>query len=81
MPGISVYWIEVKGRLVETIFNASSPVAARVCQGTGASTALEIKTDQSGFIGFVKYLHAQGLIILFARREEEEETDENKNRS
>jgi hypothetical protein len=68
MQVLSVYKIEVKGRLEEGIVNAASPIQVVVEEISDSYTLFTILADQSGLVGMIRFLHRQGFIILSIKR-------------
>lgn len=69
MQEISNYRIEVKNKLDENAFNATSPLQVMVAQVDPSATAFTTSTDQAGLIGLIRHLHQQGFVILSLFRE------------
>ena len=69
MHDICTYQIEVRGRVDENAFNATSPLQMTVVRVDPAATLFTICTDQSGLIGLIRHLHRHGFVILSAYRE------------
>ncbi len=65
------YRIQVAGGVEEGILNASSPLELKVERIEDGSTWLSIDTDQSGFIGLLRYLHGLGFVFLSMDRSDE----------
>jgi hypothetical protein len=65
------YRIEVQGRANEDDLNAASPFQMTVVHADAKSTRLAIRTDQSGLIGLLRYLHGRGLMLLSVTCEQE----------
>ncbi len=69
MHDICTYHVEVRGQVDENAFNATSPLQMTVVRVDAATTLSTVRTDQSGLIGLIRYLHQQGLVLLSVRRE------------
>jgi hypothetical protein len=74
------YQIEVLGQVDAEDLNAMSPLqiqSVRVnARGQGNETTLfSVCSDQSGFIGLLRHLHARGLVLLCVQRLEGESND------
>ena len=63
------YHIEVQGQVDENAFNATSPLQVAVVRLDPATTLFAICADQSGLIGLMRHLHAQGFVLLSVNRE------------
>lgn len=68
-----LYQIEVHGQVAIEDLNAMSPLQIRLVQkaensDADRSTWLTVCTDQSGFIGLLRHLHARGLVLLSTQR-------------
>jgi hypothetical protein len=64
MEDTRTYRIEVRGRIDGGDLNAGSPLPLTVESITSDSTRLAVRTDQSGLIGLLRYLHARGIILV-----------------
>lgn len=69
MQNICVYRIDIQGQVTEMELNATSPLQIEFEQIDVDSTQLIVKTDQSGLIGLMRYLHGLGFIFLSLIRE------------
>ncbi len=63
------YRVALRGRVEEDEFNSLSPLRISLVRTDGNSTLLSVHTDQSGFVGLLRHLHASGFVILSAGRE------------
>ncbi len=73
MHGIfSAYQIEVWGVVHADTFNATSPLHVTVVQMDGETTRFAVRTDQSGVIGLLRYLHGQGFVLKSVSRKQGE---------
>ncbi len=69
MDDIATYQIELQGLLDEHDLNPASPQEMiLLCQSPGVSL-FAVRTDQSGLIGLLRYLHGRGLVLLSVRCE------------
>lgn len=57
------YQIELLGNFEYAELNASSPIEICMPNEGSTVTSLSIYTDQSGLIGFLRFIHARGLIL------------------
>jgi len=78
MQAVSIYIIEVKGQLEEKTINAASPIQLVVEKISVAGTKFTVRTDQSGLVGLIRFLHRQGFIILSLNREINDELPKEK---
>ncbi len=69
MDDIHAYHIQLQGQVSETDINARSPLHMVMERGGAAVTLFSIRTDQSGLIGLLRYLHALGFVVLSLTRE------------
>jgi hypothetical protein len=69
MEDFRTYHVEVHGHMNESSLILGSPLPVRVERLDCASTLLEVRTDQSGLIGVLRYLHARGVDLLAVRCE------------
>ena len=69
MHDLSEYQIKVKDHLEETSFNAISPIQITIEKVRGLETTLNIVSDQSGLVGFIRFLHRQGFLIISIYRQ------------
>ena len=58
------YQIEVQGRVDKVISDAEGPIHIAVARVGDESSSLHVRTDQSGLIGLLRYLHAKGFVLL-----------------
>jgi hypothetical protein len=64
MDDVRTYQIEIQGRVEAGELIAVGPLQlTRVC-GDSVRTQLAVRTDQSGLIGLLRYLHGRGEILL-----------------
>lgn len=61
---ICTYYIEIRGQVDEKDICASSPLKLVIERADENSTTLSACTDQSGFIGLIRYLHNMGFVLL-----------------
>ncbi|MDX1416221.1 MAG: hypothetical protein R3293_18635 [Candidatus Promineifilaceae bacterium] len=64
MQDICTYHVEVVGIVDEIVFNAVGPIMAQAERIDTVATRLTIKSDQSGLVGLVRYLHQQGFVLI-----------------
>ncbi len=64
------YRILIEGQVAQDEINAMSPLQMTLEQSDTAATLLSVRTDQSGLIGLLRYLHARGLALLAVQREQ-----------
>ena len=70
MKDMQTYIILLRGRIDPEELGETSPLRVKVeCLDT-QNTRLEVRTDQSGIIGLLRYLHGRGLVILSANRKQ-----------
>jgi hypothetical protein len=69
MDDICVYQIEIQGLTDENDLNAMSPLQITVVRADTVSMLFTVRTDQSGLIGLMRYLHGRGFILLSVNRE------------
>jgi hypothetical protein len=69
MDQVCSYTIEVQGCARVEDINAKSPLTIRLLRAEPSSTAITIVTDQSGFIGIIRHLHARGFVLLASKRQ------------
>ena len=68
MDNICTYHVKVKGEMEPADLSTSSPLKVAGVSVGSAATSFTIRTDQSGLIGMLRYLHGRGFILLsFAR--------------
>ena len=63
------YYIKVHDEVNEIAFHTKSPLQMTVIQASPDSTVFKICADQSGLIGMMRHLHAQGFVLLSVYRE------------
>jgi hypothetical protein len=68
MQDICTYRIEVRGQVDESNLNTMSPLEIKVEHVDLSATLFTVHTDQSGFIGLLRYLHQQGFVLLSVDR-------------
>jgi hypothetical protein len=73
MKDVQTYAILLRGRIDPGEIGAASPLRMKVECLEGQNTKFEIRTDQSGVIGLLRYLHGRGLVILSMKREHDKE--------
>ncbi len=64
------YHILIEGQVAQDEINAMGPLQMTLEQSDTAATLLSVRTDQSGLIGLLRYLHARGLALLTVQREQ-----------
>ncbi len=64
------YRILIEGQVAQDEINAMSPLQMTLEQSDTAATLLSVRTDQSGLIGLLRYLHARGLALFAVQREQ-----------
>lgn len=64
MDDMRSYQIQIYGRVEEEEINATSPLRLAVVRVEGDATLFTVRTDQSGLIGLVRYLHGLGFTLL-----------------
>lgn len=69
MHNICTYRIEVKAQIDAKALNALSPHQMTVLSTNRTATLFTICTDQSGLLGFIRHLHAQGVVLLSISRD------------
>ena len=62
------YQIDIRGQVAENEINTLSPVRLSVDQNFLGDTRLTLRTDQSGLLGLLRYLHGIGLVFLTVKR-------------
>lgn len=63
------YYIQVRGDIDESAFNIKSPLQFTMMPANPDFTLFKIYADQSGLIGMLRHLHAQGFVLLSMYRE------------
>lgn len=74
MNDLCIYQIVVRDPVSEADLNRLSPIQVVVAQVDSAATRLSVQTDQSGFMGLLRHLHALGFVILTMSRQETNDT-------
>lgn len=69
MQETCTYRIEVQGQVDENELNKMSPLQISVTRKDTTTTLFLTRTDQSGLIGLIRYLHGQGFLLLSITRE------------
>jgi hypothetical protein len=64
MDDVGTYQIEVQGPVDELDLTTMSPLLLSAVQAGPASMRFTVRTDQSGLVGLIRYLHGRGLIFL-----------------
>ena len=64
MKDMQTYFILLQGRIDPREIDVSSPLRMKIECLDMKNTMLEIRTDQSGIIGLLRYLHGRGMVIL-----------------
>ena len=64
MDELCTYQIELGGRLDENDLIQASPFQMTLLCQTEDATSFCVRTDQSGLIGLLRYLHGRGLTLL-----------------
>ncbi len=62
------YCVEVEGYADEAALNAAGPIGMKVEYADQSITRLSIRTDQSGAVGFIRYLHGRGFLLIAVNR-------------
>jgi hypothetical protein len=65
-----VYHIQLRGQIDEAEINAMSPLKLARKSGDTAVTQFSVRTDQSGLVGLIRYLHSLGFVFLSLIREQ-----------
>jgi hypothetical protein len=58
------YQLEVRGHMDEQDLKATSPVQMTAVRVDAVSMRFTVRTDQSGILGLIRYLHGRGLALL-----------------
>lgn len=69
MDQVCSYTIEVQGCVRVEAINLKSPLTIRLLRAEPYSTIFTIVTDQSGFIGILRHLHARGFVLIASKRQ------------
>ncbi|MBN1666278.1 MAG: hypothetical protein JW862_04295 [Anaerolineales bacterium] len=69
MDESSTYQVEVLGTLSAGELNAGGPLQIADLRTRDGITRFNVRGDQSGLIGLLRYLHLHGLLILGFSRE------------
>jgi hypothetical protein len=64
MNDMQTYAILLRGRIDLGEIGPASPLRMKVMGLEGENTKFEVRTDQSGIIGLLRYLHGRGVVIL-----------------
>ncbi len=64
MDDFRVYKIQVQGQVEEEDIRTACPLHIRIEEAGGTETTFVVRSDQSGLIGLVRYLHGMGLVLL-----------------
>ncbi len=72
MDDICTYHIQLRGPIDETEINARSPFHLVAEQAEATATLFGVRTDQSGLIGLLRYLHTLGFVLLAVTRDSAE---------
>ena len=64
MKDMQTYFILLQGRIDPQEIDVSSPLRMKIECLDMKNTMLEVRTDQSGIIGLLRYLHGRGMVIL-----------------
>jgi hypothetical protein len=70
MHARGLYHLQLQGQVDEREINALSPLQMTLERAEAAATWLSVRTDQSGLMGLLRYLHARGLVLLSVQRED-----------
>jgi len=62
--------IDVRGQMNEDDLNTGSPFQITLAEPRASSMLITIRTDQSGLVGMIRYLHHRGIVLLSINREE-----------
>jgi hypothetical protein len=63
MDDMHSYHIQLRGVVSETEINAMSPLRLEREGGDTAVTLFAVRTDQSGLVGLLRYLHNLGFVF------------------
>lgn len=64
MQAEHTYQIEVQGRVDKAFSDAEGPILIAVARSGDDSSLLHVRTDQSGLIGLLRFIHAKGFVLL-----------------
>lgn len=64
MDNMCTYQVTVKGEIDARDLSISSPQEMVFVSATATATSFTIRTDQSGLIGILRYLHGRGFVFL-----------------
>lgn len=64
MKDVQTYAILLRGRIDLGEIGEASPLRVKAEFPQAQNTKLEVRTDQSGIIGLLRYLHGRGFVIL-----------------
>lgn len=73
MKDVQTYVILLRGRIDPGEIGRASPLRVEVEFPEEQNTKLEVRTDQSGIIGLLRYLHGRGFVILSVNRKYDRE--------
>lgn len=73
MKDVQTYAILLRGRIDPGEIGAASPLRVKVEFPEEQNTKLVVRTDQSGVIGLLRYLHGRGFVILSVNRKNDRE--------
>ena len=68
MKDMQTYTILLQGRIDAGEIGPKSPLRMKVERVEEQNTKVEVRTDQSGIIGLLRYLHGRGYVILSMKR-------------
>ncbi|MBN2115807.1 MAG: hypothetical protein JW730_04510 [Anaerolineales bacterium] len=63
MSDTRLYLVQIAGHVSAETINASSPIKMVVTPKDGTTQCI-VRTDQSGLIGLLRYLHTRNLVFL-----------------
>jgi hypothetical protein len=64
MDELCTYQLEVRGQMDQQDLKATSPVQMMAVRVDAVSMRFTVRTDQSGILGLIRYLHGRGLALL-----------------
>jgi hypothetical protein len=64
MKDMQTYTILLRGRIDPEEIGPASPLQMKTGCLEGPNTKFEVRTDQSGVIGLLRFLHGRGFVIL-----------------
>ena len=73
MKDEQTYSILLRSQIDPGEIGATSPLRMEVECLEGDNTKFEVRTDQSGLIGLLRYLHGRGFVILCVNRKYDRE--------